>query len=303
MKYLSVKTNILFVLLLGTELFWPPAIQDLGRYLAGFIVAMQVLFLIRFVPAGDEIKKRSADDIFFVFYLLIFIWNIFTAKLNIWDSFLYPAPGLVVSLLISEMPKLLSAFVSSMTLMSIGYGLALFLGVSLALLIGLYKRLYYVARSLTKILGPIPPIVYVPYAIAILPTFKLSSIFIVFIGAFWPIFINTLNGIFAIDKGILDSARAIHVRERDMVFHIILPGSVPSIISGATIGLAFAFILLTSAEMIGSSNGMGWYVKYFSEFANYPKVIVGIIFIGFVVSCIMFFTEKLERYLLRWRKS
>jgi NitT/TauT family transport system permease protein len=303
MKITYLKTNLIFALFIAAELLWHNRIEGGGFALMIFLGAAQIIFWLRLIRPGDEVKKRALSDLLFIFYLLVFIWNIFTAKLDIWDSFLFPAPGVVVFLFISEIPKLLSALLSSAVLLGIGYCLALAIGIPLALIVGWYKRLYFIASPLAKILGPIPPIVYVPYAIAVLPTFRASSIFIVFIGAFWPIFINTLNGVFAIDKGILDSARAIHVRETDMIFRVILPGCVPQILSGATIGLSFSLILLTSAEMIGSTNGMGWYVKYFSEFANYPKVIVGILFIGIVVSVITYFAEKLEKHLLRWRKQ
>ena len=171
-----------------------------------------------------------------------------------------------------------------------------------ALFIGWRKRLYRAVKPLTKVLGPIPTIVYIPYAIALLPTFKASSIFIIFIGAFWPIFINTLNGVFNVERKIVDSAKALNVDEKSMIFQVILPATIPSIISGATVGLVLSFILLTAAEMIGATSGLGWYVKYFSDFADYPRVIVGIIFIGMVVSAITFLSDKFEGYLLRWRK-
>ena len=87
-----------------------------------------------------------------------------------------------------------------------------------------------------------------------------------------------------------------------MLFEVILPGTIPSILSGATIGLVLSFILLTAAEMIGATSGLGWYVKYFSDFADYPRVVVGIIFIGIVVTLITFVMDKLEQYLLRWKK-
>ncbi len=100
---------------------------------------------------------------------------------------------------------------------------------------------------------------------------------------------------------IVDSAKAINVNERSVLFNVILLASMPSIISGATIGLVLSFILLTAAEMIGATSGLGRYVKYFSDFADYPRVIVGIIFIGIVVSAITFLFDKIEGYLLRWR--
>jgi NitT/TauT family transport system permease protein len=62
-----------------------------------------------------------------------------------------------------------------------------------------------------------------------------------------------------------------------------------------------SFILLTAAEMIGATSGLGWYVKYFSDFADYARVIVGIIFIGMVVTGITFGVDRMEKWLLRWR--
>ncbi len=89
---------------------------------------------------------------------------------------------------------------------------------------------------------------------------------IILIGAFWPIFINTLNGVINVDKKLIDSARVLNVNEYSMLFRIILPRALPSIISGATIGLVMRFILLTAAEMIGATSGLGWYVNYFVDY-------------------------------------
>lgn len=90
-------------------------------------------------------------------------------------------------------------------------------------------------------------------------------------------------------------------RKFTMLFQVFLPSSLPSIISGANIGIILSFILLTSAEMIGSTSGLGWYVKYFSDYADYPRVIVGIVFIGIVVSIISLIMNKISGYLLRWK--
>jgi NitT/TauT family transport system permease protein len=231
------------------------------------------------------------------------LWELATSKFERLDSFLFPTPGAVIKLFIEEFPDLLKGLASSAGLLAGGFFLALLTAVPLGLYFGYKKRLKLAVRPFAKVLGPIPPIVYIPYAIAILPTFRAASVFIIFLGAFWPIFINTLNGVSDIDKKIMDAARMLKLNDGRMLINIILPGSISAIMSGATIGLSFSFILLTSAEMIGATNGMGWYVKYFSDFADYPRVIVGIVFIGIVVTTITFFFDKLEKYLLRWRKT
>lgn len=301
MKRLFNSANIGFLLLLLLELLPSKRSDTKSLYLVGLVVVIELLYLLILVVNREEDKRRSTGDITVIVYSLIFFWELFTAKLNMLDNMLFPAPGTIISLFITDLPTLLKGLVSSLELLFAGYFLALAVAIPLALVIGWRKRLYNAVNPLTKVLGPIPPIVYIPYAIGLLPTFMISSIFIIFVGAFWPIFINTLNGVFNIEKRIIESAKALNVSEKTMLFEIILPGALPSIISGSTVGLVLSFILLTAAEMIGATSGLGWYVKYFSDFADYSRVIVGIIFIGMVVTGITFIFDKIEKYLLRWR--
>jgi len=145
--------------------------------------------------------------------------------------------------------------------------------------------------------------VYIPYAIALLPTFTHSSIFVIFIGAFWPLLINTVAGVRGVEKGIIDSARTLGVSQASMLIHILLPGAMPQILTGGTVSMVLAFILLTAAEMIGATSGLGWYVKYFADFADYPRVVAGILVIGVVVLVLMAGYNYLAAYLLRWKKA
>lgn len=271
-------------------------------YLFGLLVLIEGICILNTVlRRNDEIRKKSAGDIAAIVYVLLIVWELLTTKLDLLQNLLFPVPGKVVAVFIEELPIFKECLLSSLQILGAGYTLALVMGITLALIIGWRKRLYSAVNPMTKVLGPIPPTVYIPYAIAILPTFKFSSIFIIFVGAFWPIFINTLNGTFNVEKRIIDSARVLNVKEKSMLFEIILPAILPAIISGATLGLVFSFILLTAAEMIGASSGLGWYVKYFSDFADYPRVVAGIIFIGIVVTFITYFFELIEKRLLRWR--
>lgn len=271
-------------------------------YLIGLLVLVEMLYIGQtLLKRNDEAVKKAPGDIACVVFAALIIWEILTSKFDLLQNLLFPVPGKVVATFIEDLPVFAECLVSSLKILSAGYLLALVIAIPLALIIGWRKRLHAAVNPMTKILGPIPPTVYIPYAIAILPTFMMSSIFIIFIGAFWPVFINTLNGTFTVDKRLIDSARVLNVSERTMLFRIILPGILPAIISGATLGLVFSFILLTAAEMIGASSGLGWYVKYFSDFADYPRVVAGIVFIGIVVTVITYFFERIEKRLLTWR--
>jgi len=301
MKKILSATNVLFLLALLLELIPEKREGIIPLYYIVVVLFLGLLYILIAVFSKNKEKVETVGDVTAIILGLLIVWELATAKFDLLDKLLFPAPSVVFALFVSEWKELLKGLVSSLELLFGGYVLALLVAIPLALFIGWRKRLYRAVKPLTKVLGPIPTIVYIPYAIALLPTFKASSIFVIFIGAFWPIFINTLNGVFNVEKKIVDSAKAINVNERSMLFNVILPAAMPSIISGATIGLVLSFILLTAAEMIGATSGLGWYVKYFSDFADYPRVIVGIIFIGIVVSAITFLFDKIEGYLLRWR--
>jgi NitT/TauT family transport system permease protein len=232
----------------------------------------------------------------------LLLWQLSTAWLKLLDPQLFPEPLQVLRLLVEDRQVFLKSLVSSFTLLFWGCTLAALLAIPLGLIVGWNRRLRLAIEPATNVLGPIPPIVYIPYAIAILPTFTQSSIFIIFIGAFWPLFMNTIAGVEALEKGIVDSAKTIGVSKKSMLTKILLPGAMPHIVSGGAISMVLAFILLTAAEMIGATSGLGWYVKYFSDFADYPRVVAGIIVIGAVVLTIMTLYHRLTSYLLRWRK-
>lgn len=302
MKKILTASNVLFLFAILLELFPSKRVGIEPLYYIVVVLLLELFYILNRAFRKDKEKVQTYGDITAIVLGLLIVWELITTKFDLAAKFLFPSPAVIFSLFVSELPELLKGLVSSFQLLFSGYVLALMIAIPMALVIGWRKRLYRAVNPLTKVLGPIPPIVYIPYAIALLPTFKISSVFIIFIGAFWPIFINTLNGVFNVERRIIDSAKALNVKEKSMLFQVILPATLPSVISGATIGLVMSFILLTAAEMIGATSGLGWYVKYFSDFADYPRVIVGIIFIGIVVTVITFIFDKIEGYLLRWRK-
>lgn len=299
MKKIVNAPNALFIILLAA-VFWPPT-GELPRYLLVTAILIKVITQIWLAAARNEETARGVADVSIIIFTLLVAWYLTTTRFIVLDKALFPQPEAVLRLFVAELSDMLKGLVNSLILLVSGYLLALVTALPLGLLVGWRTRLFHAVNPVTKVLGPIPPIVYIPYAIALLPSFRAASIFVIFIGAFWPIFINTVNGVFNIPKGLLDSARVLNLKESTLLFRIILPGAMPSICTGATLALVFALVLLTAAELIGANSGVGWYIKNFADFGDYPRVIVGIIFISIVVSGITWGTERLERHLLRWR--
>lgn len=299
MKYLVSPVHLLAIVLLSA-LLWPSS-TGTPWSLTTVAVVIEVIILLRQLLAKNHQAKTSAGDVGAIVIAVLLAWYLLTTKFPVLDKLLFPQPEAVMRLFVAELPDMLKGLANSLILLVSGYLLALGTALPLGLLIGWRARLFRAVNPFTKVLGPIPPIVYIPYAIALLPSFRAASIFVIFIGAFWPIFINTLNGVFNIPKGLIDSARVLNLKEHTLLLRVVLPGAMPSICTGATLALVFAFVLLAAAELIGANSGVGWYIKNFADFADYPRVIVGIIFISIVVTVITWGTERLERHLLRWR--
>lgn len=298
----SITTIFFGIISIALITFFPSQETDSGLSTKLFFSALLIGYLyFTILYKNDYVKKRATSDITIIIFLLLVLWELLTQKLGVLSTFLYPSLHAVIEQFKADGIELFIHLSASIKLLASGVFLAIILGIPLGIYAAMNKRLEFVLRPIANVLSPIPPIVWIPYAVAILPSFQASSTFIIFIGAFWPIFINTLNGVTNIDQRYIKSAQTLGLKPWTMIRKIIFPASLPSIFTGIQVGLILSFILLTAAEMIGSSAGIGYYVKLATDYGNYAKVITGIIFIGFIVTIIMTLFNKLENYLLRWR--
>ena len=125
---------------------------------------------------------------------------------------------------------------------------------------------------------------------------------VIFLATLWPVLTGTLAGVSNVDGRILDSARVLNVGRPKTLTRVVLPSTLPLIFNGLNIALCLSFILLTSAEMIGGNTGVGYYVKYYSDFGDYMRILAGIIVIGVVITAISALLAKLQKHLTRWKQ-
>jgi len=219
------------------------------------------------------------------------------------DPLLFPGLSKALPELWHSFPKLLRGLRSSMLLFIPSYLLALAFGISIGVATGMNRTLRTALMPLFRAASPIPPTMLIPYAIAILPTFWLSSAFIIFAGAFWPILMGSIHGVLLIEPRWIDNARCIGLTGHRLVRKVILPAAMPSIFAGAGMALVFGFILLTVAEMFGAKSGLGYFIQYYADFADYAKVIAGMLFMSAVIIATMAAFDNLEAGVLHWTKK
>ena len=296
-------THIFFAILMLIQLLPDKSQKEVcTSSLIVFAIATEAVVIILSFLIKKKESLSLTLDIFGFIYVFMTVWTLATAKFDLLNDLLFPAPGKVIAQFAEDKTVILTNIKSSVGIIIQGFLLAAVAAIPLGLLIGLNARLGNAASYLTKFFSSIPPIVYIPYGIALLPTFRSVSVFVIFLASFWPIFAGTMSGVLNVDKRTVDSAKVLNVKKPAMLTSVILPASLPQIFLGCNQGLSVSFILLTSGEMIGARDGMGYYVKYYSDFGDYTRTITGLIVIGVVVIAVTFLFNRFQQYLLRWRK-
>ncbi|MBR1554410.1 MAG: ABC transporter permease subunit [Oscillospiraceae bacterium] len=297
-------THLLFAVLLLIQ-FLPSqtGAEEYKPYLLVTVFIAEVTFLSFSAFSKKEDFLRDFGNILSVIYVVVSAWTILVPKTQILDPLIFPAPGEVVWYLVKDTSKLSEGAVSSLKTVFTGYIYALLLGVPMGVILGSFRKVRPTATHIVNFAGAIPPIVFVPYSIALLPSFDTVSKFIIFLSAYWPIMKGTIAGVSSVEKGILDMAKSLSVGTVSLLLHVIIPSALPNIFAGAAQGLGVSFLMLTSAEMIGGQSGIGYYVQYYAKFGDYPRVILGIIILGIIICLISVLSTALQRYFLRWKNS
>lgn len=181
----------------------------------------------------------------------------------------------------------------------IGAGLALPLGLAM----GANRSVYAWFNPLVQLLRPIPPIAYIPLSILWFGLGNPPAIFLIALGAFFPVLMNTIAGVRQVDGIYLRAARNLGASGTTMFVRVILPAAVPYILSGVRIGIGTAFIVVIVSEMIAVNNGLGFRILEAREYFWSDKIIAGMITIGLWGLAIDAGMNRLNNYLLRWHRG
>jgi NitT/TauT family transport system permease protein len=181
----------------------------------------------------------------------------------------------------------------------VGAGLALPVGLAM----GASPRVYAWLNPLVQLLRPIPPIAYIPLSILWFGLGNPPAVFLIALGAFFPVLMNTVAGVRQVDGIYLRAARNLGASGTTLFVRVILPAAVPYILSGVRIGIGTAFIVVIVSEMIAVNNGLGFRILEAREYFWSDKIIAGMISIGLIGLAIDVAMNRLNNHLLRWHRG
>ncbi|QGT98646.1 ABC transporter, permease protein (cluster 10, nitrate/sulfonate/bicarbonate) [Candidatus Syntrophocurvum alkaliphilum] len=204
-----------------------------------------------------------------------------------------------------------------------GYCLAVIIAIPLGIMMGYKSIVFNLLNNFIGLFRPIPPLAWVPLVLAwfgvtslatifpidsgqiylFLRNIQISMIFIIFIGAFFPIITSTIYGVQSVRKTMVDSARTLGASDWDILKKVLIPAAAPSIVTGMRIGLGVAWMCLVSAEMLpGSVSGVGYLITHAYTVARTDVVIAGMVSIGVVGAILDFVFRKFETKKFAWQK-
>lgn len=174
------------------------------------------------------------------------------------------------------------------------------LGITLGILVGWSKLINSLIKPLLEIIRPIPPLAWIPIAILWFGLGLKASVFIIFIGGFFPIFLNTVTGVENADKKYIETAKLLGANNKNILTKVVIPSALPYIFTGLIIGLGISWMCLVAAEMFGEATGLGYFILESRSLMRPDKVIVGMLAIGFIGIVLTYFFKMIERRIVRW---
>ena len=258
--------------------------------------------------------------------LFLLFWHY--ASLRIDNPVVLPQIGEVLSLLLHPTENLLNmgSLVSNVTVSFVrvfgGYLLAVFVAIPLGLAMGYWSWLNRMLGLMAGLFRPIPPLSWIPLVLAwfgvasmatilgveegawypFFSNIKLSMLFIIFIGAFFPILVNTIGGVQSVRVTLIDAVRVLGASPWQIVRYVVLPYAAPQVFTGLRVGLGVAWMCLVSAEMMpGSISGVGYLITHAYTVAQTDVVIAGMIAIGVMGILIDSIFMLVERRAFQWQ--
>ncbi len=247
-------------------------------------------------------KKVAAGSFSILLFLLL--WQFSVSYTNLGN--LMPGPFTVLrAFFLSFTQKIGKYTIVQHTLFSllrvlIAYTAAVVLGITLGLTMGRIKLVEAIFRPFYEVIRPIPPIAWISLSILWFGLGEMTKYFIIFLSAFASITYTAFSGSRAVDPLIIGAARMLGANKRQVFTTVVMPASVPYIFAGMQVAISSSWATVVAAEMVRSSEGVGWIIVSGMEINDMQQILVGIIAIGIMGFILEVLLTEIERRLCAW---
>lgn len=171
---------------------------------------------------------------------------------------------------------------ASLQRVAVGYSLAAVVGIIIGTIIGSNRLLYEAFDPIFQLLRTVPPLAWLPIALAVFKDSNPAGLFVIFITAIWPIIYNTAVGVQQVPQDYKNVARVLQLSRSEYFVQILIPSTVPYVFTGLRIGIGLAWLAIVAAEMLRGDTGIGFFIWNSYNSSNNSEVILALIYIGVV---------------------
>lgn len=234
---------------------------------------------------------------------LLDLLNLATAKFA-WIPVLYfPAPDRILGAMVNDAHLLGACIAYSYSLLATGWVIGVILGIGNGAWMGFSKKADYWIWPFLKVIGPIPPVAWIPVVLVAFPTMYSASAFLIFLAVWFPVASLTYSGIRNVPNSYFEAAETLGAGRFYQIFHVGIPAAMPNVFMGLFMGTCMSFIVLLTAEMVGAKYGLGWYVNWAKETMAYANVWAGLILIAASFCLFMSLMFVIRGRVLAWQKG
>ncbi len=184
-----------------------------------------------------------------------------------------------------------------------GYAIGAVSGILSGTFVAISKNFEKITEVLIGTLRPIPAIALIPFFILWMGIGEESKVAVIVFGSFWPILLNTVQGIKSVDHRLVQIGEILEKKKNTILFRIIFPASLPSVLTGLRLGFSSAWTCVVAAEMIAASKGVGFLITYSREMAQPATLLIGVAIIGLFGMLIDIIFKRLNKRLVFWEKA
>ena len=190
----------------------------------------------------------------------------------------------------------------SMRRILISYTLACAIGITIGLIMGRSRFARAFIMPYIEVIRPIPAVAWIPLAILMWPTEESSIIYITFLGALFPIVLNTLHGVDQTPEVLVRAVQSLGASRWAVFRHVVIPAALPSIAAGLAIGMGVSWFSLLAGEIISGQYGIGYFTWDAYSLINYQDIVVGMLVIGFLGTVSTATVKAITRPMLKWQE-
>lgn len=231
--------------------------------------------------------------------LLILLWWVTTIGST---SFFVPKPLNLAETFVEVWvgDRFFDDVIPSVTNLLAGIALTIVLGIVLGVLIGSIRWLRALTEPTLEFFRALPPPVLIPVLMLLIGINDTMKVSVIVLGAIWPVLLNTVEGVRAVDSVLADSAKTYGINGWAKIRYLVVPSAGPQIAAGIRQCLSIALILMVISEMFASSAGLGFTIVQFQRSFAIPEMWSGILVLGLIGIILSFIFQWTERRMLRW---